>query len=193
MDLSRFLYNPTVRVRHQDRELSTSSNSSQLPLSTRSIPSSHDMDHNTNYLKSLSSSSSSTTLGIFKKKRKLDSNDNDSITQPKVTPTPGKGLHELYVTPGNLELPLNLIIIGHNPSQKSWIKGHYYANPSNRMWSLLRKAKLIPSHYRCDQDTSCPLHCKVGFTDLVIGISETDSSKFTNEFLYEQRYHYIID
>jgi hypothetical protein len=37
------------------------------------------------------------------------------------------------------EQPLRLIIIGHNPSDHAWRSGHFYSNPANRMWPLLRR------------------------------------------------------
>jgi hypothetical protein len=100
------------------------------------------------------------------------------------------GLDELYVTPGSLELPLNLLIVGHNPSHESWTKGHYYANPSNRMWSLLRKAQLVPSNYLCSSDSLCPLNCRIGFTDLLIKVPETDSSKLSKSQLFQERFSF---
>lgn len=30
------------------------------------------------------------------------------------------------------DVPLRLIIVGHNPSEHAWKSGHYYSNPSNR-------------------------------------------------------------
>lgn len=94
-----------------------------------------------------------------------------------------KGLYELYNSPGSIERPLNLLIVGHNPSAQSWNKGHFYANPSNRMWYLLRKAGIVPNHFKAENDIECPDQCGLGFTDLLCGISGTDSSKFSDEQL----------
>lgn len=58
-------------------------------------------------------------------------------------------LIEKYCSPNTLEKPLRIIFIGHNPSNKSWEEGHYYANPSNRFWFLLKEIKMIPHHYTC--------------------------------------------
>jgi len=74
------------------------------------------------------------------------------------------GLQEKY---GNPERPLRLILIGHNPSAAAWRDGHYYSNPSNRMWRLLGGAGIIPLHYSAKDDDSCPSTCGIGFTDLV--------------------------
>jgi G:T/U-mismatch repair DNA glycosylase len=37
-------------------------------------------------------------------------------------------------------LLLLLLQIGHNPSEHAWHTGHYYSNPSNRMWRILEAA-----------------------------------------------------
>ncbi len=76
----------------------------------------------------------------------------------------GGGLQEKY---GNPERPLRLILVGHNPSAAAWRDGHYYSNPSNRMWRLLGGAGIIPPHYSTKDDGSCPAMCGIGFTDLV--------------------------
>lgn len=87
-------------------------------------------------------------------------------------------MQELYATPGTAEKQLKLLIIGHNPSAQSWAKGHYYANPSNRMWPLLAKAGIVPAHFTAADDQQCPSLCGLGFTDIMPGVCETDSSKF---------------
>lgn len=74
------------------------------------------------------------------------------------------GLREKY---GDPERPLRLVLVGHNPSAAAWRDGHYYSNPSNRMWSLLRNVKIIPEGYTAKDDDRCPSTCGIGFTDLV--------------------------
>lgn len=93
-----------------------------------------------------------------------------------------EGLQELYKSPyQEKEEVLRVIIIGHNPSDQSWTKRHYYANPVNRMWSLLgKKAQIIPPHYTAQNDQDCPSSSRVGFTDLLFGINETNSCKITD-------------
>lgn len=44
--------------------------------------------------------------------------------------------------------PLRLIIVGHNPSEHAWSSGHYYSNPSNRMWSILIVTGIAPEGIR---------------------------------------------
>jgi hypothetical protein len=170
MDLSRFIY-------------SSESSDSSLP---RDVKASLFTKNSSTFPDSSSRSSSNSPPFSFslQKKRKL------SPAPPSIPPDEKLseiGLQELYATPGKLELPLNLLIIGHNPSDTSWKKGHYYANPSNRMWPLLIKSQLVPSTYRSSQDFLCPFHCKIGFTDLIIHFPETNSQKFTHEYLHSQR------
>lgn len=57
--------------------------------------------------------------------------------------------------------------MGHNPSEKAWELGHYYANPSNRMWKLLSAAGIVPTRFVASNDDDCPIQCGVGFTDVV--------------------------
>jgi hypothetical protein len=111
---------------------------------------------------------------------------------PQLSPSPApSGLSELYFTPNTLELPLSLLLVGHNPSEASWKSGHYYSNPSNRMWPLLRHSKLIPSSFLSSSyDTLCPSHCHIGFTDLMIGRSVTESQKISKSELYQERFSF---
>lgn len=60
-----------------------------------------------------------------------------------------------------------MIVVGHNPSNTAWQQGHYYANPSNRMYKLLATAKIIPGGFSAMDDDKCPIICGVGFTDVV--------------------------
>lgn len=72
----------------------------------------------------------------------------------------------IFRSPGEPEWPLRLIIVGHNPSEKAWELGHYYANPSNRMWKLLSAAGIVPPAFAASDDDDCPISCGVGFTDV---------------------------
>lgn len=115
------------------------------------------------------------------------SNANDILSKKKIIGNRdfpikhSKGLAELYHSnDSSPELPLILLIVGHNPSNQSWLKGHYYANPNNRMWSLLRQSGLAPSSFTCKNDKDCPGELGIGFTDLIVGIPETQSCKFSD-------------
>jgi len=85
-------------------------------------------------------------------------------------------LKEIYHSPDMEEQTLRLIIVGHNPSGTSWERGHYYANPVNRMWKLLILSGLTPKEFTCLNDVDCPRVCGVGFTDLMLSSPETKSS-----------------
>ena len=89
------------------------------------------------------------------------------------------GLEDLFCSPSQVENALCLLIVGHNPSEKSWQRGHYYANPANRMWSLLKLGNIVPSTFIHENDVDCPSECGVGFIDLMSGIPETKSSSFS--------------
>lgn len=80
----------------------------------------------------------------------------------------------LHRSPGEPEWPLRVIIIGHNPSEKAWELGHYYGNPSNRMWKLLSAAGIVPPNFTASNDDDCPITCGVGFTDVVCVFSREE-------------------
>ncbi|CAM9201332.1 unnamed protein product [Ectocarpus sp. 6 AP-2014] len=99
-----------------------------------------------------------------------------------------KGLVEKYSrSPGEPEWPLRLIIVGHNPSEKAWELGHYYGNPSNRMWKLLSSAGIIPPGFTASNDEDCPITSGVGFTDVGFSIPGTVSSEFGKKELHSWR------
>eukprot|EP01031_Cornospumella_fuschlensis_P029466 gene29466-35566_t len=118
-----------------------------------------------------------------KKKKKPGVSGVSNLPNKEHSATEAKGLGELYCTPGTEETRLKLVIVGHNPSHQAWTKGHYYANPSNRMWPLLRRAGIVPETFTADCDQLCPSICGVGFTDVMVGVGETDSSQFTDDAL----------
>ncbi|KAF6266406.1 hypothetical protein COO60DRAFT_452007 [Scenedesmus sp. NREL 46B-D3] len=70
--------------------------------------------------------------------------------------------------------------VGHNPSEHAWHTGHYYSNPSNRMWRVLDAAGITPPGVSGPEaDDLMPAAMGVGFTDVGGGQPGTDSSKFT--------------
>lgn len=91
-----------------------------------------------------------------------------STSSCKSSSASGGGLLEKFGSP---EIPLRLILVGHNPSAAAWRDGHYYSNPSNRMWRLLSGAGIIPANYTALDDDKCPATCGIGFTDLVRTLS----------------------
>ena len=83
------------------------------------------------------------------------------------------------------ELPLRLLLVGHNPSQKAWEQGYYYANISqNAMMRLLRgnvkhphplpahqsrldSFGLIPPWFALQDQDQMPLSVGVGLVDVI--------------------------
>ena len=63
------------------------------------------------------------------------------------------------------EVPLKLLIIGHNPSDHSWESGYSYSNPSNNMWKLLVRGEIIPSAWTSDDCPRLAGELGIGFTD----------------------------
>lgn len=79
------------------------------------------------------------------------------------------------------DAPLRLIIVGHNPSEHAWRSGHYYSNPSNRMWPILIKTGIAPPGTSGPQaDDGMPSAVGVGFCDVGCGTPGTDSSQFSS-------------
>eukprot|EP01138_Halocafeteria_seosinensis_P015929 gb/GECG01016256.1/.p1 GENE.gb/GECG01016256.1/~~gb/GECG01016256.1/.p1 ORF type:complete len:366 (+),score=31.96 gb/GECG01016256.1/:1-1098(+) len=93
------------------------------------------------------------------------------------------------------EIPLRLILVGHNPSEKAWEKGYYYANPGNAFMKLMRNdadadehdsPRVIPSHWPLESQDSWPAVFGVGLTDM--GTSPgNDSASFRKNTLAEWR------
>jgi thymine-DNA glycosylase len=67
--------------------------------------------------------------------------------------------------------------------QTAWAKGHYYANPSNRMWALLFRAGITDRLLRPEEDGTLPITAGIGFTDLGFGNAGTHSHLFTSQTL----------
>ena len=82
--------------------------------------------------------------------------------------------------------PINILLVGHNPSQASWDSGHYYSNPSNLFWRLMRESELIPEHFLGVCDDQMVTELSFGFTD-VIRVPGSDASKINRMDFIEQR------
>jgi thymine-DNA glycosylase len=87
------------------------------------------------------------------------------------------------------DLPLRLIIVGHNPSEIAWKRGHYYANPTNWMWRILKDTNLAPIDIisGCNDDFKMPGSIGIGFTDVGSGTPGTDSNQFKSKHFEEWR------
>lgn len=63
------------------------------------------------------------------------------------------------------EIPLKLLVVGHNPSHHSWGSGYSYSNPSNNFWKLLVKGGVIPQDWTVEDCARLPGELGIGFTD----------------------------
>lgn len=68
---------------------------------------------------------------------------------------------------------LKLVFCGTAASHKSAERGHYYAGPGNRFWSLLAEIGLTPRLFSPEEDRLLPA-LGIGLTDLAKGISGMD-------------------
>lgn len=110
--------------------------------------------------------------------------DNDTCGPPGACTVPrSPGLPEKLG-----DSPLRLVLVGHNPSEVAWQRGHYYANPSNRMWPILIKTGLVPPGTTGpEDDDQLPTTWGVGFTDVGTGHPGTDSSQFSSRTFIQWR------
>ena len=63
------------------------------------------------------------------------------------------------------EVPLRLLLIGHNPSDHAWESGFPYSNPSNRLWGLMRASRVVPPSFLPSHADTAP-SLGVGITDV---------------------------
>lgn len=80
---------------------------------------------------------------------------------------------------------LRLLIVGHNPSEFAWKKGHYYANPNNWMWRILIETGIADKRFvfSANEDWLMPGKCGVGFTDVGSGVPGTKSGSFSSKHI----------
>ncbi|WHZ23630.1 MAG: G/U mismatch-specific uracil DNA glycosylase [Nitrospira sp.] len=74
--------------------------------------------------------------------------------------TPGSSL------PDHLAQDLRILFVGINPGLRSAALGHHYAGPSNRFWTLLYDANLVPERLTYRDDWRLPAW-GLGLTNLV--------------------------
>lgn len=177
MDFSKFAYRPDPsRLSHRDMAIDR-------------LSSIRPHEHRENVA---STSSHQTTIANPNAEGKTS-----TCAQEKTTIVAGVGLQELYKSPNSsIERALRMVIIGHNPSHQSWTKGHYYANPANRMWPILSKTGIVPKSFTCYDDQHCPSQVGIGFTDCLLGHCETHSAKIEDDNLIASKaslYARLID
>jgi TDG/mug DNA glycosylase family protein len=75
--------------------------------------------------------------------------------------------------PDLLQHGLKLVFCGTAASHKSAERGHYYAGPGNRFWSLLAETGLTPRLLSPEEDHLLPSF-GIGLTDLAKGVCGMD-------------------
>ena len=82
-------------------------------------------------------------------------------------------------------LPLRLLLVGHNPSEHSWHSGHYFSQPSNNFWKLVTESGLLGPDVEANDDSMLE-RMQIGFTD-VIRVPNSNSSTISRAYFREQR------
>ena len=85
------------------------------------------------------------------------------------------------------ELPLRMLIIGHNPSVRTWEVGVAYGNASNRFWPLMRSAGILPRGWREDDhlhviNNAMPFELGIGITDIGC-LPGSDAAEFGRDIM----------
>ena len=80
--------------------------------------------------------------------------------------------------------PLSLLIVGHNPSGHSWETGHYFSQPTNSFWRLIKESGLCTMKIDLNDDYMVA-NLGIGFTD-VIRVPNSDSGAFFKKDYVEQ-------
>jgi hypothetical protein len=85
------------------------------------------------------------------------------------------------------ELPLRMLIVGHNPSVKTWEVGVAYGNPSNRFWGLLRSCGILPAQWRPHEalhviNNRMPYELGIGISDLGC-LAGSDAAHFGGDIM----------
>ena len=104
----------------------------------------------------------------------------------------------------NPEKQLDLLIIGHNPSEHAWKSGNMYSNPTNGMWKILTGTLssspkypvhsvvfslmqgVIRSTLSINDQNTLPQDYRIGFCDLGV-VPGNQSDVFTKDELLEWR------
>jgi len=82
------------------------------------------------------------------------------------------------------DLPLRLLLVGHNPSEHSWKSGHYYSQPSNNFWKLIIESGMLEANVEGNDDSMLE-KMQIGFTD-VVRVPNSSSSTISRSYFREQ-------
>ena len=76
--------------------------------------------------------------------------------------------------PDYLEAGLNLVLVGINPGVRSAERGHHFAGPGNRFWSLLADSGLTATKLGYERDSEL-LAGGIGLTNIVARVSRSSA------------------
>ncbi|MBY0120417.1 G/U mismatch-specific DNA glycosylase [Bacillus sp. S/N-304-OC-R1] len=91
--------------------------------------------------------------------------------------------------PDHLKEDLDLIFVGFNPSIRSSVTGHHFANPNNRFWKILYESGLTPRKFTAEEDNQL-LELGYGMTNIVARPTKT-ADEITKEEYKAGRYELI--
>ena len=85
------------------------------------------------------------------------------------------------------DAPLRLVFVGHNPSAHAWSTGHFYSNPTNWFWRILKDTGIAPASLCTPaHDGDLPAAAGIGFTDVGSGTPGTASAQFTSQQIFRE-------
>ncbi|ETW05079.1 hypothetical protein, variant 2, partial [Aphanomyces invadans] len=94
------------------------------------------------------------------------------------------------------EVPLRLLIVGHNPSDHAWQSGFSYSNPTNRLWKLLAGEYyktvwkgVLPKDWTMSDQNKMPHALGIGFSDLGIEPGN-DASKYDRKTMTKWKHDF---
>lgn len=81
----------------------------------------------------------------------------------------------------HLQKGLRVLFVGFNPSLRSGLTGHHYANPNNRFYKVLYLAQLTPRLFTPEEDGKL-LESGYGFTNIVARPTKTAAEITKDEY-----------
>ena len=108
---------------------------------------------------------SSLTLSKLKRKTPTEKVDR---TKKKIDRFDGLTEEEVqkYTLPDYLEMNLDIVFVGINPSLMAAHRGRYYAGPGNHFYKLLHESGLTPRYFNYEEDYKLPQY-GIGLTNIV--------------------------
>lgn len=95
------------------------------------------------------------TEKVDRRKKKIDRFD--GLTEEEV---------QKYTLPDYLEMNLDMVFVGINPSLMAAHRGRYYAGPGNHFYKLLHESGLTPRCFNYEEDYKLPQY-GIGLTNIV--------------------------